>query len=91
MTEASSLQLRDYVPCIHLFRAVGIAFDVRKLLLGAIAWIVLAVGQAGIARLPFAPAALETSIRWPHILLEQRSTKRATDPLILNSILIAGY
>lgn len=82
MTEASSLQLRDYVPCIHLFRAVGIAFDVRKLLLGAIAWIVLVVGQAGIARLPFADEASQKSIRWPHILLEQQTLDQTSNRLV---------
>jgi hypothetical protein len=70
MTQATSFQLRDYFPCIHLFRAVGIAFDLRKLLLGAIAWIVLAAGQAGIANLPFAPADSQKTIQWPHSLIQ---------------------
>ena len=73
MTQASSFQLRDHFPCIHLFRAVGIAFDIRKLLLGAIAWVVLAVGQSGIAYLPFAPTSNNKDIAWPHLKLQETS------------------
>jgi hypothetical protein len=79
MTQASSFQLRDHFPCIHLFRAVGIAFDVRKLILGAIAWIVLAVGQAGIAYLPFAPEGSPKEIQWPHSVVQPVANQGARD------------
>lgn len=44
-------------PCLHVLRAVGIAIEPRKLLLGMAGLFLLAAGFQALANLPFAPAS----------------------------------
>ncbi len=53
--ELDRLRYRRLFPWIHLTRAIRIALDFRKLLLGGIALLVLSLGQQAIMHLPIGP------------------------------------
>jgi hypothetical protein len=53
--EIDSIHYRRLFPWTHLFRAFGIAVDIRKLLLAALALVLLPAGDYVFRLLPFAP------------------------------------
>jgi hypothetical protein len=67
--ETSRARLRRTWPFLHQFRAFRIAFDARKIVLGAAAAVLLAAGYRLIDHAPFAPAAdplvLQIAHPWP--------------------------
>ena len=89
--ELDRLRYRRLFPWIHLTRAIRIALDFRKLLLGGIALLVLSLGQQAILHLPIGPpngvSRLSSFISGP-----SSSLLRSTDPdtLVANwSVLIS--
>lgn len=53
--EYNAITLRQKFPCLHLLRAFRLALDLRRLFLGAVAVLVLTLGNWLIDQLPFAP------------------------------------
>jgi hypothetical protein len=57
MSGPRETEITRVFPCLHVLRAVGIAIEPRKLLLGMAGLFLLAAGFQGLANLPFAPAS----------------------------------
>lgn len=55
MSTENRTDLPTLLPCLHLFRASGLAIDPKKMLIGGLALCVLLTGDGLIANLPFAP------------------------------------
>ncbi|MGH7202789.1 MAG: hypothetical protein ACREJB_19440 [Planctomycetaceae bacterium] len=64
--EIPRLDVRHAFPWVHLFRAFRIAIDVRKLLLGAAALLLIAAGDWVFSFLPFAPDDMPAPWPWEH-------------------------
>lgn len=65
--ETQRAQLLRWLPWVHIFRAFRIALEPRKIVLGALAAFVLAIGDQAIEAVPFAPgtSAVRTASVWP--------------------------
>lgn len=62
MSTENRTDLPTLLPCLHLFRASGLAVDPKKMLVGGLALCVLLTGDGLISQLPFAPeSAASTS------------------------------
>jgi len=57
MSGPRETEITRLFPCLHVLRAVGIAIEPRKLLLGMAGLFLLAAGFQALANLPFAPAS----------------------------------
>ena len=57
MSGPRETEITRVFPCLHVLRAVGIAIEPRKLLLGMAGLFLFAAGFQGLANLPFAPAS----------------------------------
>ncbi|MBC8289166.1 MAG: ABC transporter permease [Planctomycetes bacterium] len=55
MSGPRETEITRLFPCLHVLRAVGIAIEPRKLLLGMVGLFLLAAGFQALANLPFAP------------------------------------
>jgi len=75
-------QVRRALPWLHIFAAFRIALDIRKMLLAAVALMLLAEGDWLISQLPFAPetAEFDHEADWP-----SQQTTGFGDPLTMPS------
>ena len=65
--ELQTINYKQMLPWVYLFRAFRIAVDVRKMILAALGLLALSAGDWGFSHLPFAPKSTgsELSRAWP--------------------------
>ena len=85
-------EILRWLPFLHLFRAFRLAIDPRKMLLGGMAAVLLAVGQWGLDQSPLAPPqpadVAPSAMDWPwqHEIVEHGLPSRSFGTLLVDPL-----